>query len=128
MEQQQARTGQRAANNTLTCPELCDKLPIARIQISHRPCDASASISLITGIPSSMRSFPNLKLQVKPYAKLLEPGLAQTRAIEAPVTRIDGTAKVTGAAPYAFEHRLERPAYAHRVQATGCLPSRSCSI
>ncbi len=45
-------------------------------------------------------------------------GLVQARAIGAPLARIDGPAKVTGTAPYAFEHRLDRPAYAHLVQAT----------
>jgi len=42
----------------------------------------------------------------------------QSHAIGAPMARIDGPAKVTGAASYAFEHRLDRPAYAHLVQAT----------
>ena len=45
-------------------------------------------------------------------------GLVRTAAIGAPVARIDGPAKVTGSAPYAFEHRLDRPAYAHLLQAT----------
>jgi xanthine dehydrogenase YagR molybdenum-binding subunit len=45
-------------------------------------------------------------------------GLLPARAIGAPVARIDGPAKVTGSAPYAFEYRLGRPAYAHLVQAT----------
>ena len=42
----------------------------------------------------------------------------ETHAIGASVPRIDGPAKVTGSAPYAFEHRLDRPAYAHLLQAT----------
>jgi len=42
----------------------------------------------------------------------------KTRAIGAPIDRLDGPAKVTGAAPYAFEHPLEHPAYLHPVQAT----------
>jgi xanthine dehydrogenase YagR molybdenum-binding subunit len=45
-------------------------------------------------------------------------GRVHTPAIGAPVARIDGLAKVTGSARYAFEHRLERPAYAHLIQAT----------
>jgi len=45
-------------------------------------------------------------------------GLVRTAAIGAPVARIDGPAKVTGSAPYAFECRLDRPVYAHLVQAT----------
>jgi len=38
--------------------------------------------------------------------------------IGAPMTRVDGPAKVTGTAPYAFEHPVEHPAYVHPVQAT----------
>lgn len=34
------------------------------------------------------------------------------------VTRLDGPAKVTGAAPYAFEFDVENPMYLHPVQAT----------
>lgn len=34
------------------------------------------------------------------------------------VTRLDGPAKVTGAAPYAFEFGVENPVYLHPVQAT----------
>lgn len=34
------------------------------------------------------------------------------------VTRLDGPAKVTGAAPYAFEFDVENPVYLHPVQAT----------
>jgi xanthine dehydrogenase YagR molybdenum-binding subunit len=45
-------------------------------------------------------------------------GLIETRAIGAPMERLDGPAKVTGTAPYAFEHPVERPAYLHAVQAT----------
>src|SRR5262249_49367193 len=40
------------------------------------------------------------------------------RATGAPTDRLDGPAKVTGTAPYAFEHPLEHPAYLHPVQAT----------
>ncbi|MCP2252649.1 xanthine dehydrogenase YagR molybdenum-binding subunit [Prauserella aidingensis] len=32
--------------------------------------------------------------------------------------RVDGRAKVAGKAPYAYEHPVERPAYAHPIQAT----------
>ncbi|MFC9439300.1 xanthine dehydrogenase family protein molybdopterin-binding subunit [Nocardia sp. NPDC057030] len=32
--------------------------------------------------------------------------------------RLDGAAKVSGTAPYAFEHRVDRPTYLHPVQAT----------
>jgi xanthine dehydrogenase YagR molybdenum-binding subunit len=42
----------------------------------------------------------------------------EPRVIGTPVTRLDGPAKVTGTAPYAFEHRVERPLYLHPVQAT----------
>ena len=42
----------------------------------------------------------------------------KTRSIGVPMDRIDGPAKVTGTAPYAFEHPLERPAYLYPVQAT----------
>ncbi|MHB8815855.1 MAG: xanthine dehydrogenase family protein molybdopterin-binding subunit [Steroidobacteraceae bacterium] len=35
-----------------------------------------------------------------------------------PVARMDGAAKIMGTAPYAFEHRLEHPAYLHPVQST----------
>ncbi len=44
-------------------------------------------------------------------------GLTQARAIGAPMERLDGPAKVTGTAPYAFEQPVERPAYLHSVQA-----------
>jgi xanthine dehydrogenase YagR molybdenum-binding subunit len=40
-----------------------------------------------------------------------------TRAIGAPLTRIDGVAKVTGTAAYAFEQPAEDPLYAHAVLA-----------
>ena len=42
----------------------------------------------------------------------------KTRSIGASVDRLDGPAKVTGTAPYAFEHPLEHPAYLYPVQAT----------
>ncbi len=44
--------------------------------------------------------------------------LAPTRAIGAPVSRIEGREKVTGAARYAYEHRPDEVAYAAAVQAT----------
>ena len=44
--------------------------------------------------------------------------MLETRAIGASLERMDGKLKVMGTAPYAFEHRLERPAYLHPVQAT----------
>ncbi|MCV7278356.1 xanthine dehydrogenase family protein molybdopterin-binding subunit [Mycolicibacterium flavescens] len=43
----------------------------------------------------------------------LEPRVIGTR-----VTRLDGPAKVTGAAPYAYEHQVDAPLYVHPVQAT----------
>jgi xanthine dehydrogenase YagR molybdenum-binding subunit len=54
-----------------------------------------------------------------------------TRAIGAPLDRLDGPAKVQGAATYAFEWPMERPAYLYPLQAeiaTGASPSwRFCS-
>jgi xanthine dehydrogenase YagR molybdenum-binding subunit len=41
-----------------------------------------------------------------------------TRAIGAPLDRIDGPLKVTGAAKYAFEYPAENAAYLHLVQST----------
>lgn len=38
-------------------------------------------------------------------------------SIGMPLRRLEGHAKVTGTATYAFEHRLERPAYLHPIQA-----------
>ncbi|CAM3539851.1 xanthine dehydrogenase family protein molybdopterin-binding subunit [Kibdelosporangium persicum] len=38
--------------------------------------------------------------------------------IGSPLPRLDGTAKVTGTARYAFEHRVADPAYAYPLQAT----------
>ncbi|MFF0527978.1 xanthine dehydrogenase family protein molybdopterin-binding subunit [Nocardia amikacinitolerans] len=43
--------------------------------------------------------------------------LIPATSMGAPLTRLDGPAKVTGTAPYAFEHRVERPAYLHPIQA-----------
>ena len=40
-----------------------------------------------------------------------------TRAIGAPLDRIDGPLKVRGAATYAFEWPVERPAYLYPLQA-----------
>ena len=45
-------------------------------------------------------------------------GLLEPRAIGADLVRLDGHAKVTGTAPYAFEQPVENPAYLHPVQAT----------
>lgn len=42
----------------------------------------------------------------------------QTAAVGAPLARLDGVAKVTGTARYAFEHELDQPAYMHPVQST----------
>jgi xanthine dehydrogenase YagR molybdenum-binding subunit len=42
----------------------------------------------------------------------------EPRAIGTAVPRIDGPAKVTGTAPYAFEHRVDNPLYLHPIQAT----------
>ncbi|HZV52900.1 MAG TPA: xanthine dehydrogenase family protein molybdopterin-binding subunit [Candidatus Dormibacteraeota bacterium] len=43
---------------------------------------------------------------------------APPHATGAPMGRMDGPEKVTGRAPYAFEHPVERPGYVHLVQAT----------
>ncbi|CAJ1501131.1 xanthine dehydrogenase family protein molybdopterin-binding subunit [[Mycobacterium] burgundiense] len=42
----------------------------------------------------------------------------QPRAIGTALTRIDGPAKVSGTAPYAYEYQLAAPLYLHPVQAT----------
>ena len=42
----------------------------------------------------------------------------QPRAIGTRLTRLDGPAKVTGTATYAFENRVDAPLYLHPVQAT----------
>ena len=44
--------------------------------------------------------------------------MLETRAIGAALERMDGKMKVTGTAPYAFEQRVEHPAYLHPVQST----------
>ncbi len=44
--------------------------------------------------------------------------MIEPRAMGTPLQRIDGAAKIMGTAPYAFEHRLERPTYLHPVQST----------
>ena len=44
--------------------------------------------------------------------------MLETHAIGAPLERLDGKLKVMGAAPYAFEQQVERPAYLHPVQST----------
>jgi xanthine dehydrogenase YagR molybdenum-binding subunit len=41
-----------------------------------------------------------------------------TRAVGTPLQRLDGPAKLTGTATYAYEHPLEDPLYAHPLQAT----------
>jgi xanthine dehydrogenase YagR molybdenum-binding subunit len=41
-----------------------------------------------------------------------------TRAVGTPLQRLDGPAKVTGTAPYAWEQPVEKPLYAHPLQAT----------
>jgi xanthine dehydrogenase YagR molybdenum-binding subunit len=40
------------------------------------------------------------------------------RIIGAPINRIDGPAKVTGSATYAFEHQVDHPVYLYPLQAT----------
>ncbi len=45
-------------------------------------------------------------------------GVASSRAVGRDLVRIDGPAKVTGTATYAFEHQLEGVLYLHPVQAT----------
>jgi xanthine dehydrogenase YagR molybdenum-binding subunit len=40
------------------------------------------------------------------------------RAIGAPINRLDGPVKVTGAATYAFEYQVKQPAYLYPLQAT----------
>jgi xanthine dehydrogenase YagR molybdenum-binding subunit len=44
--------------------------------------------------------------------------MLETRAIGASLERMDGKLKVMGTAPYAFEQRVDRPAYLHPVQST----------
>jgi len=44
--------------------------------------------------------------------------LLETHAIGRPLARLDGRAKVTGSAPYAFEQSVENPAYLHPIQST----------
>jgi xanthine dehydrogenase YagR molybdenum-binding subunit len=41
-----------------------------------------------------------------------------TRAVGTPLDRLDGRAKVQGAATYAFEWPVDRPAYLYPLQAT----------
>ncbi len=45
--------------------------------------------------------------------RMIEPGYLGN-----PMERLDGSAKVTGTALYAFEHPVENPTYLHAVQAT----------
>jgi xanthine dehydrogenase YagR molybdenum-binding subunit len=51
--------------------------------------------------------------------------LLETGAVGASLSRRDGVAKVTGTAPYAFEHDGSSPAYMHPLQATIALGSIS---
>jgi xanthine dehydrogenase YagR molybdenum-binding subunit len=44
--------------------------------------------------------------------------LIEPKAIGTSHVRLDGRAKVTGTATYAFEHRVDRPTYLHPLQAT----------
>jgi xanthine dehydrogenase YagR molybdenum-binding subunit len=44
--------------------------------------------------------------------------LVEPKSIGTPQPRLEGRAKVTGSAPYAFEHRVDSPTYLHPVQAT----------
>lgn len=44
--------------------------------------------------------------------------LIDARAMGAPIERMEGRAKVTGAARYAYEHPADNPTYLHPVQAT----------
>ncbi len=44
-----------------------------------------------------------------------------TSAVGTPLTRLDGPAKVTGTAPYAFEHAVDEPMYLHPVQSAVAL-------
>jgi xanthine dehydrogenase YagR molybdenum-binding subunit len=44
--------------------------------------------------------------------------MLQPKAIGSDIARLDGGAKVTGAAAYAYEHRVDAPAYLHPIQAT----------
>jgi xanthine dehydrogenase YagR molybdenum-binding subunit len=44
--------------------------------------------------------------------------LLESHAIGQPMARLDGRAKVTGSAPYAYEQAVDNPAYLHPIQAT----------
>lgn len=44
--------------------------------------------------------------------------MLEPRSIGQPVARLDGRAKVTGTAPYAFEQAVDNPAYLHPIQST----------
>jgi xanthine dehydrogenase YagR molybdenum-binding subunit len=44
--------------------------------------------------------------------------MLEPRSIGKPVARLDGRAKVTGTAPYAFEQQVDNPAYLHPIQST----------
>jgi xanthine dehydrogenase YagR molybdenum-binding subunit len=44
--------------------------------------------------------------------------LVRVNAVGRSLTRVDGPAKVTGTAQYAYEHPVERPLYLHAVQST----------
>ncbi|MEE1927096.1 xanthine dehydrogenase family protein molybdopterin-binding subunit [Streptomyces sp. TRM 70351] len=45
-------------------------------------------------------------------------GTVTPRAVGTPLRRLDGRAKVTGTAPYAYEHPLPGPVHVHPLQAT----------
>jgi xanthine dehydrogenase YagR molybdenum-binding subunit len=44
--------------------------------------------------------------------------MLEPRSIGKPIARLDGRAKVTGTAPYAFEQQVDNPAYLHPIQST----------
>ncbi|RCW46209.1 xanthine dehydrogenase molybdenum binding subunit apoprotein [Halopolyspora algeriensis] len=46
-----------------------------------------------------------------------EESMLRANAIGTPLTRLDGTEKVTGTAPYAVEHPVDSPAHLHPLQA-----------
>ncbi|HEV7136022.1 MAG TPA: xanthine dehydrogenase family protein molybdopterin-binding subunit [Steroidobacteraceae bacterium] len=54
----------------------------------------------------------------KPSAGTGVNGLLEPHAMGTSPARMDGAAKIMGTAPYAFEHRFERPVYLHPVQST----------
>ena len=74
-------------------------------------CAATNSRWHSPGAPSSPRC--STARGRTPAMTLVEP-----RAIGTRLTRLDGPAKVTGTAPYAYEHQVDAPLYLHPVQAT----------